>query len=68
MSKSTIKPVAIGLVAIGAGLAYWGYRQAGGLESRLNDVISGSPGDNVMMFYIAGAACVAAGIFLFLKK
>ncbi len=68
MSKSTMQPVAIGLITIGAGLAFWGYRQAGGLESRLNNVISGSPGDNVMMLYIAGAACAAAGIFLFLKK
>lgn len=68
MSKSIMKPVAIGLIAIGAGLAYWGYRQAGGFESRLNNVLSGSPGDSVMMFYIAGAGCAAAGIFLFLKK
>ena len=62
MSKSTMKPVAIGLIAIGAGLAFWGYQKADGFESRVINVLTGSPGDDVMMFYIA---CAAVGIFLF---
>ena len=68
MSKSVIKPLAIGLLAIGAGLGYWGYQKSGGFESQVSSVLNGSPGDNVMILYIAGAACAAAGIFLLLKK
>ena len=68
MSKSSLKAAGIALVAIGAGLAVWGYEKSGGFESRVSNLVSGSPSDNVMILYIAGAACIATGLFLVLKK
>ena len=68
MSKSAIKPIGFGLVATGAGLAFWGYQKSGGFKSQFSNIVSGSPADSVMMLYVAGAACAAVGIFLILKK
>ena len=67
-SKSNIQLIAIALMVIGIGLAYWGYDMSGGLDSQLNQVFSGSSSDGVMIRYIAGAASFAAGLFLFIKK
>ena len=68
MSKSTIKTFAIVLLVGAAGLAFWGYQKSAGLQSQLSNVFTGSHSDNVMMLYIAGAACAIAGLFLLLKK
>ena len=62
------KIIAVALIVIGLGLAFWGYQQSGSLGSQLNEVVSGSPSDNVMIFYIGGAVSFAVGLFLFLKK
>ncbi len=56
------------LIVVGLGLAYWGYEESGSLGSSLNQAFSGSPSDNVMIKYIAGAASFAAGVFLFARK
>ena len=56
------------LLVVGAGLAYWGYQEASSLGSQLNEAISGSPSDKVMIKYIAGAASAAAGIVLLTKN
>ena len=66
--KSTNKIVSIILIVIGAGLAFWGYQKSTGVGSQLSNVLTGSPSDTVMMFYIGGAACIAVGLFLFIKK
>ena len=68
MSKSTKKTMSIALIAIGAGLTIWGYQKSGGLGSRLSSALTGSHSDNVMMLYISGAACLAIGIYLYIKK
>lgn len=68
MTNSSKSLVSIALMAIGAGLAFWGYQKSGGLSSQVSSVINGSPSDNVMLLYIAGAACIAVGAFLFVKK
>jgi len=67
-SASTTKIIAIGLLVVGAGLAFWGYQLSGGLGSQLSQTVTGSATDAVMMRYIAGAACFAVGLFLFVKK
>ena len=67
-NKSTFQIVSIALMVIGAGLAYWGYDMSGGFDSQLNQAFSGSSSDGVMIRYIGGAACFAAGLFIFLKK
>jgi hypothetical protein len=62
------KVVGIVLTVLGIGLAFWGYRLAGGFGSQVTQAFSGSPSDKVMMFYIGGAASLAAGLFLLFKK
>ena len=62
------KIIGIVLAVVGAGLAFWGYRLSGGFGSQLSSAFSGSPSDKVMMFYIGGAASLAAGLFLLFKK
>lgn len=68
MTKSTKKLTSIALMVIGAGLALWGNQKSGGIESKLSNVLTGSHSDNVMMLYIGGAACLAVGIYLYIKK
>lgn len=62
------KIIGVILVVVGLGLAYWGYEESGSLGSSLNQAISGSPSDNVMFKYIGGAASLAAGVFLLMRK
>ena len=62
------KIVGIVLTVLGIGLAVWGYRLSGGFGSRVAQAFSGSPTDQVMMFYIGGAVSLAVGLFLLLKK
>ncbi len=68
ISKSSMKTASIALSAVGAGLVFWGYQKSGGLESKLTSALTGSHSDNVMMLYISGAACLAVGIYLYIKK
>ena len=62
------KIIGIVLAIVGAGLAVWGYRLAGGFGSQVTQAFTGSPTDKVMVFYISGAASLAVGLFLLLKK
>ena len=62
------KIVGIVLAVLGIGLAVWGYRLSGGFGSRVTQAFSGSPTDQVMMFYIGGAISLAVGLFMLLKK
>ena len=68
MAKSSNKPLSIALIIAGAGLAIWGYQKSGGFQSKISSALTGSPADNVMMLYIAGAVCLAVGVFLNIKK
>ena len=63
-----MKIIGIVLLVAGLGLAYWGYQESGGLGSQVNELMQGSPSDNVMIKYIAGAVCAAAGVFLVMRK
>ena len=70
MAKSAHNRKLIGLVllVVGIGLAVWGYRMSESLGSQLNEALTGSFGDKVMMLYIGGAACIVAGLLLAVKK
>ncbi len=70
MAKSSNgkKLIGVVLLVVGVGLAIWGYRMSGSFGSQLNEALSGSYGDKVMMLYIGGAACVVAGLFMLTKK
>jgi hypothetical protein len=56
------------LLAVGIGLAIWGYQLSGSAGSQLTKAISGSHTDKVMMMYIGGAASIIAGLFMLTKK
>ena len=63
LSTSNAKIINIALIVIGIGLAAWGYKLSSGFGSQFSQAFSGSPSDQVMMFYIAGAVCAAIGLF-----
>jgi len=67
-NKSLFQLISVALMVVGVGLAYWGYDMSGGLDSQLNQALSGSSSDDVMIRYIGGATCFAAGLYLFIKK
>ena len=52
------------LIVVGLGIAYTGYTMSHSLGNQLGEALSGSPADNVMLRYVAGAACAAVGVFL----
>lgn len=70
MAKSAHNKKLIGLVllVVGIGLAIWGYQMSESLGSQLNEALTGSHGDKVMMLYIGGAASIVAGLFLAVRK
>ena len=63
-----MKVVAIVLVVLGIGLAFWGYRLSGGFGAQLSQSVTGSPTDRIMAFYIGGAVSLAVGLFLLFRK
>ena len=58
----------IGLAVIGAGLLWWGYQLSDSIGSQLTEAVSGSMPDDVMIRYIAGAASLAIGFLLLLRR
>ncbi len=66
--KSSNRMLGVILLAIGVGLAIWGYQLSGSLVSQFTKAISGSHTDKVMMMYIGGAVSAIAGIFMLTKK
>ena len=67
MASGTTKIIAIVLIVIGVGLAYWGYQISGSVGSQFTQAVSGSD-DKVMMYYIGGAVSLAIGLYLLFKK
>ena len=66
MPKSKI--IAIVLLVVGAGLAFWGYQLSGSVGSQLSKTLTGSFTDKVMILYISGAASFVVGTYLLSKK
>ena len=63
-----VKVMGLALIVVGAGLVYWGYRLSGSFVSQVTETFSGAMPDEVMLRYIAGAACIVVGGFLFVRK
>jgi hypothetical protein len=60
--------IGIAMVAIGLGLAYWGYRLSGSVGSQITQAVTGSYTNKIMTFYISGAVSFVVGLFLFIKR
>lgn len=67
-SKIKFKVIAIALIIIGAGTAFWGYQMSESISSQLSQSVTGSYSDKVMLLLIGGAATFAVGVYLFIKK
>jgi hypothetical protein len=61
---STSRIGGILLIVVGLGIAYTGYEMSDSLANRIGRALNGSPSDSVMLRYIGGAMCAAAGGFL----
>ncbi|AWL11178.1 hypothetical protein HMF8227_00682 [Saliniradius amylolyticus] len=68
MNKTVIKVISLVLLVIGAGLIYWGYQQAGSVESQVSEALTGAKTDEVMQMYIGGAVCLVVGLFMFFRR
>ena len=64
-SKKTLGYILLGL---GAGLAIWAWNQSGTFGAQLTEAVTGSQTDQVMLLFIAAAACIGTGLVLALKK
>lgn len=67
-ANPTMKIIALVLVVVGLGLAYWGYRMSGSVGSQISQAVTGSPTDKIMAFYIGGAVSFVVGLYLLFKK
>ena len=67
-SGNAMKIIAVMLMVIGAGLAFWGYQLSGSVGSQITQALTGSNTDKVMTLYITGAASFVVGIYLLAKK
>ena len=66
--KQQTQIIAIVLLILGAGLAYWGYSEGTSLGGKLTQTFSGSASDKTIMLYISSAISFAIGLFLLIKK
>lgn len=55
-------------LVVGGLLIYWGHNMSQAVGSQLNNIVSGSPGDKPMLFYIGGAILVILGLGSFAWK
>ena len=60
----TNRIIGIVLIVVGLGIAYTGYDMSQSVGNQLGSALSGSPTDNVMIRYVAGAVSAAVGVFL----
>lgn len=67
-NASTSKLIGMIFLAIGIGVAIWGYQESEGLVSQVSSAVTGSATDNVMIKYIAGAVGIVIGAFFIAKK
>ena len=65
---STNKIIALALLVVGVGLAYWGYQMSQSVSSQLTKSLTGSFSDKVMWHYVGSVVCIVAGAILFKKK
>jgi hypothetical protein len=67
-SRTTIQAVGAALSVAGTGLIVWGYRESQSLGDQLASAVTGDPSDDVLLFYVVGAASLVAGLVLLFRK
>ncbi|HEO99092.1 MAG TPA: DUF2254 domain-containing protein [Epsilonproteobacteria bacterium] len=67
-SGTKTKIIGILLVAIGLGLALWGYQSSGSVGSQITQAVTGSDTEKVIAYYIIGAVSSLVGIYLIVNK
>ena len=63
-----MKALSIALIVVGVALIAWGFQLSDGIGNQVSETLTGSSTDEVMYRYIAGAASLAVGAYLFFKK
>ena len=60
----------IGVIALATGimLLFWGHNSAQALNSQVENILTGTPTNRTMYFYIGGAALVCYGLFQMVWK
>ena len=67
-TRQNMKIAGLILIVLGIALLVWGFQLSGSFSNQVTESLTGSSSDPVMIRYIAGAASLAVGAFLFLKK
>jgi hypothetical protein len=62
------KSIGLVLLVAGAGLAYWGYHVSGSVGAKVTQIVTGSTTDEVMKYYLGGAASFIVGLYLFITR
>jgi hypothetical protein len=63
----TTKILGIGLLVAAGAVGYMGYSESQGLGSALSSTFEGTPGDSVLIKYVAATVLAGLGIF-FIRK
>lgn len=67
-NKQITTILGIVLLVVGIGLLAWGYQLSDSFSNQVTESLTGSSSDDVMYRYIAGAASLAVGAYLFFRK
>jgi len=67
-NAQNLKVISIALIVVGIALLIWGFQMSDSVGNQVTQSLTGSATDAVMYRYIAGAASLAAGAYLFFKK
>jgi hypothetical protein len=67
-NAQNMKVISIVLMVVGIALIVWGFQMADSVGNQVTESLTGSSTDAVMFRYIAGAASLAVGAYMFFKK
>jgi len=62
------KVIALALIVVGIGLAFWGHQLSGSVNAQITRALTGSYSDKVMALFISGAVSFVIGAYLLIKK
>lgn len=65
---SNNKIIAIVLLIVGVGLAWWGYDMSQSVGNQLAETFNNATKKEVVFAYIGAIACVVAGLFMIMRS